>query len=158
MVDQQRSCSSAQQESNFTSLNILGEFYLNKHHYLIVYFEESSEALIGSDSKFSLTKFGDSVVGQLTVNQRPCLIIEIEYYPSKDCNSDVKTLLTEREIQIAQLVANGHSNKQIACQLHISEWTVSTHLRRVFAKLGIDSRAAMVYQCSSLLNNLNHLI
>ncbi|WP_287128682.1 helix-turn-helix transcriptional regulator [Candidatus Cyanaurora vandensis] len=60
-------------------------------------------------------------------------------------------VLTERETQIASLVALGHPNKQIAHRLTISEWTVSTHLRRIFAKLGVDSRAAMVYRCAALL-------
>jgi DNA-binding NarL/FixJ family response regulator len=52
--------------------------------------------------------------------------------------------------------ALGKQNKHIAKQLKISEWTVSTHLRRIFAKLGVASRAAMVYRCSSLIHgNLN---
>lgn len=63
-------------------------------------------------------------------------------------------LLSKRELQIVALVAEGRPNKQIADQLHISEWTVSTYLRRIFAKLGVDSRAAMIYRCSDLLNVL----
>jgi DNA-binding CsgD family transcriptional regulator len=59
--------------------------------------------------------------------------------------------LSRRELQIVVLVAEGCVNKQIADQLKISEWTVSTHLRRIFAKLSVDSRAAMVYRCLSLL-------
>ncbi|WP_366918634.1 LuxR C-terminal-related transcriptional regulator [Acaryochloris sp. IP29b_bin.148] len=39
----------------------------------------------------------------------------------------------------------------MANQLHISEWTVSTYLRRIFAKLNVDSRAAMVFRCAGLL-------
>ena len=60
-------------------------------------------------------------------------------------------LLTARELQVAGLVAKGYSNKQVAKQLKLSEWTISTHLRRIFMKLGVDSRAAMVYRCASLL-------
>jgi DNA-binding CsgD family transcriptional regulator len=56
-------------------------------------------------------------------------------------------LLTARELEVATLVASGRPNKQIASALGISEWTVSTHLRRIFAKLGVDSRAAMVARC-----------
>jgi DNA-binding CsgD family transcriptional regulator len=56
-------------------------------------------------------------------------------------------LLTARELQIVALVAEGRVNKQIADTLCISEWTVSTHLRRIFAKLGVDTRAAMVSRC-----------
>jgi DNA-binding CsgD family transcriptional regulator len=60
-------------------------------------------------------------------------------------------ILTKREIQIMMLVAQGKVNKEIADQLNISEWTVSSHLRRMFAKLGVDSRAAMIFRCSQYL-------
>lgn len=49
-----------------------------------------------------------------------------------------------REREIARMVAIGHPNKMIAAVLEISSWTVCTHLRRIFAKLGVSSRAAMV--------------
>jgi DNA-binding CsgD family transcriptional regulator len=52
--------------------------------------------------------------------------------------------LSPREQEIVRLVAMGHSNKIIAGVLNISSWTVCTHLRRIFAKLGVGSRAAMV--------------
>jgi DNA-binding CsgD family transcriptional regulator len=63
----------------------------------------------------------------------------------------VTNLLTARELQIVALVAQGRVNKQIADDLQISEWTVSTHLRRIFAKLGVDTRAAMVSRCLGAL-------
>jgi DNA-binding CsgD family transcriptional regulator len=53
-------------------------------------------------------------------------------------------LLSPREIEIVRLVAKGLPNKTIAGVLEISPWTVATYLRRVFAKLGVGSRAAMV--------------
>jgi DNA-binding NarL/FixJ family response regulator len=49
-----------------------------------------------------------------------------------------------RESEIARMVAKGYPNKTIAAVLEISSWTVCTHLRRIFAKLGVSSRAAMV--------------
>jgi DNA-binding CsgD family transcriptional regulator len=52
--------------------------------------------------------------------------------------------LSPREIEIVRMVAAGHPNKIIAVILNISTWTVCTHLRRIFAKLGVGSRAAMV--------------
>ena len=44
------------------------------------------------------------------------------------------------------MVAKGYANKSIASVLDISSWTVSSHLRRIFSKLGVTSRAAMVAQ------------
>jgi DNA-binding CsgD family transcriptional regulator len=52
--------------------------------------------------------------------------------------------LSPREQEIVRMVADGHSNKIIADVLGISSWTVCTHLRRIFAKLSVGSRAAMV--------------
>lgn len=52
--------------------------------------------------------------------------------------------LSPRELEVARMVAKGYPNKIIASVLEISVWTVSTHLRRLFAKLGVTSRAAMV--------------
>ena len=52
--------------------------------------------------------------------------------------------LSPREQEIVRMVAEGHPNKVIAAVLNISCWTVCTHLRRVFAKLNVTSRAAMV--------------
>jgi DNA-binding CsgD family transcriptional regulator len=52
--------------------------------------------------------------------------------------------LSPREQEIARMVAGGYPNKTIAAVLDISGWTVSTHLRRIFAKLGVHTRAAMV--------------
>ena len=42
------------------------------------------------------------------------------------------------------MVGLGYPNKTIAANLGISSWTVSTHLRRMFAKFGVSSRAALV--------------
>jgi DNA-binding CsgD family transcriptional regulator len=52
--------------------------------------------------------------------------------------------LSPREQEIVRMVAQGHPNKIIADVLSISTWTVCTHLRRIFAKAGVGSRAAMV--------------
>jgi two-component system, NarL family, nitrate/nitrite response regulator NarL len=51
-----------------------------------------------------------------------------------------KSGLTTRELEIAQLLAKGASNKQIAKLLDISERTVKNHLRSIFGKMGVNSR------------------
>lgn len=48
--------------------------------------------------------------------------------------------LTRREREIAELIGNGESNKQIARQLTITESTVKAHLTEIFRKLGIADR------------------
>ncbi len=52
--------------------------------------------------------------------------------------------LSPREMEIVRLVEKGLPNKCIAAVLEISTWTVATHMRRIFAKLGVNSRVAMI--------------
>jgi DNA-binding NarL/FixJ family response regulator len=67
-----------------------------------------------------------------------CLLTWQERYPPSQIS------FSPRESEIARMVAKGYPNKTIAAVLGISSWTVCTHLRRMFAKLGVSSRAAMV--------------
>jgi DNA-binding NarL/FixJ family response regulator len=59
-------------------------------------------------------------------------------------SSQPQVNLSPREKEIVRLVAKGHCNRSIAAVLDISRWTVGTHLRRIFAKLGVSCRAEMV--------------
>jgi two-component system NarL family response regulator len=52
--------------------------------------------------------------------------------------------LSAREAEILRLISNGHTNKQIAARLGISEGTVRVHASNVFAKLGCSDRAQAV--------------
>jgi len=52
--------------------------------------------------------------------------------------------LSPREHEIIRMVSLGYPNKTIAAVLEISSWTVNTYMRRIFAKLNVGSRAAMV--------------
>ncbi|WP_197906149.1 helix-turn-helix domain-containing protein [Mycolicibacterium litorale] len=73
----------------------------------------------------------DAVLGDVR-----CLVVELT--PQRI------VALSPREQQIARMVAYGRTNQAIASSLEISVWTVSTHLRRIFAKLAVSSRAEMV--------------
>ena len=64
--------------------------------------------------------------------------------PDGSLNEKTPVSLSPREREIVRLVAKGLPNKSIAEVLDISLWTVATHLRRVFAKLGVGTRAEMV--------------
>jgi DNA-binding CsgD family transcriptional regulator len=52
--------------------------------------------------------------------------------------------LTERELELTQLVARGLSTEQLAARLFISRHTVRDHLKAIFAKTGVSSRGELV--------------
>jgi DNA-binding NarL/FixJ family response regulator len=52
--------------------------------------------------------------------------------------------LSQRELEVLGLIARGSTNREAAAQLFISEATVKTHLLHVYAKLGVNDRAAAV--------------
>lgn len=61
-------------------------------------------------------------------------------------------LLTNRELQIVQLICSGLQTKQVSARLHISEFTVRSYLKTIYCKLGVRSRGAMVYAYAQSLS------
>jgi DNA-binding CsgD family transcriptional regulator/GAF domain-containing protein len=51
--------------------------------------------------------------------------------------------LTAREREVAVLVVDGHADREIAERLHLSRHTVSQYVKRIYRKLGVDSRVAL---------------
>jgi DNA-binding CsgD family transcriptional regulator len=82
---------------------------------------------------------GDDVILDVQVDGVRCLLVRL---PSPAARPVL--VLSPREREIARMVARGYPNKTIARVLEISSWTVGTYLRRIFAKLNVGSRAAMV--------------
>ncbi|WP_299414662.1 LuxR C-terminal-related transcriptional regulator [Acaryochloris sp. IP29b_bin.148] len=158
MADQFMLGESANFLDRLKSSCIISEFKIENSLYLVV-LSEIFKSSSFSDASYSKSKaelnFSNCTeICQFEINGQSCAIIEIK---TTESTANIPKLLTERELQIAHLVAQGQQNKQIAKQLHISEWTVSTHLRRIFAKLNVDSRAAMVFRCADLLKSLQTL-
>ena len=64
-------------------------------------------------------------------------------------DSNGKAVLTLRESEVALLVAEGLSNREIAARLSLSEHTVKNYLFRIFDKTGVSSRVALVLYAMS---------
>ncbi len=58
-------------------------------------------------------------------------------------------VLSEREVEVLQLMAKGSANKQIAADLSITESTVKTHVANIFQKLEINHRTEAVTKAMS---------
>lgn len=54
------------------------------------------------------------------------------------------TTITEREVEVLELLSRGLGNKEIARELFVSEATVKSHLSHVYSKLAVDTRAGAV--------------
>lgn len=83
---------------------------------------------------------GKKLLLDIEVDGVRCMVFSKPAEPSPEHTS----ALSPRELEIVRMVAKGLPNKVIADVLEISSWTVCTHLRRIFAKVGVHSRAAMV--------------
>jgi DNA-binding CsgD family transcriptional regulator len=77
---------------------------------------------------------------------RHVLVERQEFDGVFDDSAPISTMLTSRELQIAYSVADGKCNKVIAYELGISQFTVREHMRRIFHKLHVSKRAALVAQ------------
>ncbi|MHB8563181.1 MAG: response regulator transcription factor [Acidiferrobacteraceae bacterium] len=67
-----------------------------------------------------------------------------------------RVALTDRHRQILSLVAAGHSNKEIARRLRLSEATIKAHLAAIFRILNVNNRTQAVFVARQLLPNLDH--
>ena len=81
---------------------------------------------------------GQEVIFESDINGTRYCLVRCQAKPNSQIN------LSPREEAIAKLVAKGLPNKCIGQELDISHWTVATYLRRIFIKLGVKSRTAMV--------------
>lgn len=59
-------------------------------------------------------------------------------------------LLSPRELEVAQLVMEGKTNREIAATLFLSEKTVETHMSHILAKLGIPSRTLVAAKLAGM--------
>jgi DNA-binding CsgD family transcriptional regulator len=89
---------------------------------------------------------GASAVGRITCSGKHYLVYDTQQSPAprRGATSSIAEILTRRELQVALLIGDGKCDKEIARHLGISGYTVREHIRRIFAKLHIGRRSAIV--------------
>ena len=94
-------------------------------------------------------QLGSAAVQQIVAEGRRMSLAEAVSYaladePEEAWRSGPRRTLTQRELEVASLVARGLTNRSIAGQLHLSVRTVDTHVDHVLTKLGFNNRAQLV--------------
>ena len=79
----------------------------------------------------------ERVAGGELVDPGQCLAVPLETLRAS-------SRLTEREMEIVQLVASGLSNRDIAERLYLSINSIKTYIRTAYRKIGVDSRSGAV--------------
>ena len=65
-------------------------------------------------------------------------------------SADVRAVLTDRELQILELVSQGLTVKQVASRIGLSPRTVETHIAKLYRKLGVRNRVQAVSKAAAL--------
>lgn len=105
---------------------------------------------MGTIAYFGLGTVGDTLdlsKAEILELQYACLQIHNRYLEISQHNATTKKVkLSAREREALSLIATGLSNNHVATRMQISENTVDTMVRRIYAKLGVNNRISAVLQ------------
>lgn len=98
MGKQQAQYQLSHEENDLVSPDIFSHFHIKNHHYIVICERSEYEAFTGRNSSYPPESLTDSVVGQLRLDNQLCIIIEVESDAMENNDSNITTLLTEREL------------------------------------------------------------
>lgn len=65
---------------------------------------------------------------------------QVQIEDNQSVSKEVLSSLSNKQLQVLALIAEGHANKEICSRLHIAETTVKTHVSEILKKLGVKNR------------------
>ena len=120
-----------------------------------IIFDHSSEIYIGFIAVI-FTALGIWLALKLSKPKIETVVVEKEVYVNRNENFALDTslvsqlALSKRELEILSLLAQGHSNQEIAAKLFVSLSTVKTHNQNLFDKLDVKRRTQAVEKAKKL--------
>ena len=120
-----------------------------------IIFDHSFEIYIGLIAVI-FTALGIWLALKLSKPKIETVVVEKEVYVTRNENFVQDTLLvsqlelSKRELEILSLLAQGHSNQEIAAKLFVSLSTVKTHIQNLFEKLDVKRRIQAVEKAKRL--------
>jgi len=120
-----------------------------------IIFDHSFEIYIGFIAVI-FTALGIWLALKLSKPKIETVVVEKEVYVHRNENFELNTSLvtqlelSKRELEILGLLAQGHSNQEIATALFVSLSTVKTHLQNIFGKLDVQRRIQAVEKAKRL--------
>jgi len=95
------------------------------------------------------------LVRLVTHRNRPTGFI-VHLYPKDNILSSLRKYgLTQREVEVSSRVTEGLKNSEIAEKLFISEYTVETHLKSIYKKMGVKNRTTLAYRVLEITSTNN---
>ena len=120
-----------------------------------IIFDHSFEIYIGFIAVI-FTTLGIWLALKLSKPKIETVVVEKEVYVTRNENFVLDTSLvsqlelSKRELEILNLLAQGHSNQEIAAKLFVSLSTVKTHIQNIFEKLDVKRRIQAVEKARNL--------
>jgi len=120
-----------------------------------IIFDHSFEIYIGFIAVI-FTALGIWLALKLSKPKIETVVVEKEVYVNRNENFVLDTSLvaqlelSKRELEILSLLAQGHSNREIAAKLFVSVSTVKTHIQNLFEKLAVKRRIQAIEKARSL--------
>lgn len=133
---------------------ILKQKWPKLHIVMLTTFNESDlikQALLsGAEGYLLKSTPADGIVERIKAIEKGAVVLDSEVLekfnsmrPNFNTNLKEKEALTQRETEIVYLVAQGHSNKEIAETIHLSEGTVRNFISSILGKLGLRDRTQL---------------